>query len=330
MKMEQLREHLEGLSPADLRLLAAELYRMLPKKVAEAKGADQLVLSPQEFVKPGRAKKASPLPDFEELLFETEGFLEDARQQKYFAPNRDVPKSERSKWRFVARRLYRDWCLLAAQPANLPPAIKALEDLYQLLCRANQVYLFPSSEPFRAMGVLEHEFFAQLFSLKYQTCAPGVWLAQALEFLKKDGWQSSTSAQMHAAFLSLLKTAELKEAALEAVTRSLRSSPQLTARESADAWNASRRRQQSLSLVFQIAWALGEPDRAQESVRAHAKDPEEGEQIVLRMLLATGDMKRWVEAYEEVRRRQPTVAQHWAKTLEHAQKHGQLPTRQVT
>lgn len=330
MKMEQLRERTGELSPDELRLVVAELYRMLPKKVAEAKAADQLIQNPKQFVTAGRPKRIAPIPDLDTVLFDTEQFLEDARQQKYFAPNRDIPKSERAKWRFIVKRLHREWILLAEQPANLPAAIKALEDLFEILRRASQVYLFPTTEPFRAIGVPEHEFHQQLCSLKSRTLPPREWLSQALARLRKRDWHESTSAEMHAAFLTTLKTTELKEEALDLIANEFRSgSPSAPKARGSDAWNSALRQQDMVRLGFRILWALGEFDRAQDWVKAHAQSPLEGDHLLMELLLATEDAACWVRAYEALLRQAPDAAQPWAKTMEHVREHGTLQTYQM-
>ena len=49
MKSKEVRQRLEQLSAEDLRLVAAQLYKMLPKKMAEEKGADGLLCYPKAF-----------------------------------------------------------------------------------------------------------------------------------------------------------------------------------------------------------------------------------------------------------------------------------------
>jgi len=183
MKIEEVRQHLEHLAVADLRHVAAQLYKVLPKKVAEEKGADRLISDPQNFLEANKVRKAPALPDLGLLEFETQEFLENASEQRYFAPNRIISKAERRRWRFVAKRLYEDWCLLAAQAENLAASTKAMEDLYRILCRGCEVYLFPSTDTFRAIGVPQPEFLEQLIVLKAQLCSPNEWIAHALSLV---------------------------------------------------------------------------------------------------------------------------------------------------
>lgn len=233
MKAEEARQKLKQMSAEDLRLVAAQLYKMLPKKLAEEKGADRLLCDPQGFLKSAKAARLPELPDVDMLELETREFLENAREQRYFAPNRIISKSERGRWRFVARRLYKDWSVLAAaQPENLAAA-KALEDLYRLLCRGCEIYLFPSTDTFRAIGVSQSEFLDQVLLLKTLLCPRNEWIAQSLSLVKIGAYGDTTRIQLHEVFLRTLKTSELKEVALDVISSQLDKRPM---ESSGDAW----------------------------------------------------------------------------------------------
>jgi hypothetical protein len=177
MKITEVRELLAKMEAADLRLVGEHLYKMLPKKTAEEKGADTLLADPQTFAREraGRPCKIPKLPDAEWLDFETSEFLENAAQQLYFAPNRTIPKSERSQWRFLAKRLYREWLLVAAQAEHQAAALEALVKLYKILCQGCEVYLFPSTETFRAIGVPQQDFLEQVLGLQSQKACYCTW-----------------------------------------------------------------------------------------------------------------------------------------------------------
>jgi hypothetical protein len=331
MKVEEVREHLERLGVEDLQLVAVELYKMLGKKAVEQKGADELLADPRGFVAPGKVKKKPALPDVGELEFDTSDFLENAAAQNYFAPNRCIPKSERSKWRFVVKRLYRGWCLAGTQPENVESAAQALEGLYKILCRGNEVYLFPSTEPFRAIGVPQHEFLGHVLLLKAQLSPPDIWIAQALALLGETGWNKECFVEeLHGALLALFKTAELKECAQRLISNELarrRSQPGRPG--SGGSWDQERRHDHLLRLGFETIWALGEKERALQWLRSHAVGGEKGDSLVLRLLLETRDREFWMREYGAACSRWPTIAAAWGKTYERAQSEGQLPAYQV-
>ncbi|MGA2865938.1 MAG: hypothetical protein ABSF95_15810 [Verrucomicrobiota bacterium] len=330
MKIEEVRQHLEGLNADDLRLVAAQLYRMLPKVVAEAKGADHLLVDLQGFLKSAKVRKAPILPDLGSVEFETSEFLEHASKQRYFAPNRIIPKSERGQWRFVARQLYKDWCLLAAQPENLAPAAKALEGLYRILCRGCEVYLFPSTDTFRAIGVPQPEFLEHLLLLKTQVCPPDQWISQALSLMRAGAHGDTLWAHLEDVFINLLKTPELKEAALLEITRQLQKATMgADGKTPQPPWEMGHNRHNLLRMGFHTTWALGEKERALQWVRRHVSREEDAGHLLLGFLLETKDRDSWVREYEAQRLSQPSVAAEWDKTYEQAKLQRELPGWQV-
>lgn len=328
MKAEELRQRLEQLNAEDLRLVAARLYKMLPKKMAEEKGADRLLCDPQGFLKSVKAERLPALPDIDMVEFETREFLENAREQRYFAPNRIISKTERGKWRFVARQLYKDWCLLAALAENLAPAAKALEDLYRILCRGCEVYLFPSTDTFRAIGIPQPEFVEHVLLLKAQLCAPNEWISQGLSLLHLGAHGGTATTQLQDAFIRTLKTSELKELAIEAISSQLDKRPVASSGGSREeSLNRSDHRRNLLHLGFQAAWVLGEKERAVRWLQTRAGD--NAEHLVLQFLLETKDREIWLREYETIRVTQPSIAENWSKTFERAQQQSELPAWRV-
>lgn len=326
MQIKEVREKLAGMNAGDLRLVAAQLYKMLPKKVAEEKRADDLLNDPQGFVKTTKAPKPIALPDPDFLSFETDEFLEDAERQHYFAPNRMIPKSMRGQWRFLARRLYREWCLVAAKAEHRAAALEALERLYKILCRGCEVYLFPSTETFRAMGVPQAAFLEQLIGLKSELATPAEWILQALAWLELGAHGDTTSRELEDVVAKACKTPDLKEAALREIDGQL-AKPRPAA--SVDAWQVSSRRQGLIRLGFQVTWALGEKERAVEWLRKHTRGQDLGSHQALGSLFETKDSEIWMKTFEAIRAERPSAVSEWLKTFEHVQKTGTLPEWRV-
>lgn len=329
MKAEELRQRLETMSADNLRLLATQLYRMLPKKVAEQKGADRLISDPPGFLQSAKEKKAPDLPDIDMLGFETEEFLENASEQRYFAPNRIIAKSERSRWRFVARRLVNDWRLVAEQPEHVEPAAKCLESLYKILCRGCEVYLFPSTDTFRAIGIAQSDFLAHLLLVKMRLHSAGEWIANALSLLRLGAHGDTTTSQLQDVFVATLKTAELKETALQIISREFSAPAAAAGGNRQISWQQEHHRTNLLRLGFLIAWALGEKDRAIQWLRTHGRSMENADSFLLRLLLETKDRQTWLREYEALRLTQPSHVVEWDKTYEHARTHEELPAWQI-
>jgi hypothetical protein len=123
MKISELRELLDQTSTEDLKRILVEVYRVLPKKTRENLAIDELLKNPG--VSRAGAKRAKALAqsvDIDDLEAELEQFLIDVYAQNYFAPNVYVPKSQRPKWRFKAKRFFKEINAAVVQPGNIEKA----------------------------------------------------------------------------------------------------------------------------------------------------------------------------------------------------------------
>ncbi len=115
MKVDQVRTLLENYSEKDLRAIVLSLYKAMPKRAREDHQIDILLQDPDAWNRARKpAKQAGSLPDPEDLRYEIEQFISDARNQYYFAPNSVIHKSQRPKWRFIVKSYYKDLVLAAS------------------------------------------------------------------------------------------------------------------------------------------------------------------------------------------------------------------------
>ncbi len=283
MKLAELRAAIERHDAATLREVVVELYRAMPDRLRAAKGVDQLVLEPAAW-REGKRQRPSPAARLDpvEVLDETAEFVDNASRGYYFAPNRVVPKSARPKWRFVAKRLYRDLLAIGGDPDVGADAAAALGDLLLVLHRAEGVYLFSSTEPFEAIGVASEDFFQSAVRLLRQHQPPAAMVERALSLLEGCGDLWCPEEEI-AALLAELTTPDLRELALEAADRRL---AKLTAppapkgrqqpRRSSGEEYARRCVVVTLStFLLRCACALHEPERGVERYLRHrrAADP---------------------------------------------------------
>lgn len=93
MKLPELRRTIEQYPQERLRLIVAELYRAMPKKMIEEKGIDQFILNTNTVLDERKKSKKLETPlEFSSVKEEVETFLRHAYQQNYFAPNREIHK----------------------------------------------------------------------------------------------------------------------------------------------------------------------------------------------------------------------------------------------
>src|SRR5437667_4281228 len=124
MKVAEIEGKIEGYKAGPLRRLVVEMYKAMPKSVKEAQRIDELICNPAV----DRKKQNLEVPvDMKFLSQEVEEFISNAYNQCYYGPNSVVPKRERSKWRFIALRLFNQLKQAAGVPENAAAASGLLE-----------------------------------------------------------------------------------------------------------------------------------------------------------------------------------------------------------
>ncbi|MBI4331041.1 MAG: hypothetical protein HY673_07160 [Chloroflexi bacterium] len=211
MKIAEVRDVIQKHSRDELRVIITRLYKAMPKAIKEKNDIDGLLRDPNSSVQSGRGSKQEEPPDIDWLEYEANEFIEDAYKQYYFAPNSFVPKSERPKWRFIVKRLYKD-LLLAADKENVSQAAAILEKLYNLLCYSCSYILFSGDDPFGSVGIAQEEFFRKVLSLKYQCEDKATFIRNALLSMVNNASDRHTLRDnLMAVILEFARTPDLKE-----------------------------------------------------------------------------------------------------------------------
>ena len=167
MKISELRALLDRTSSENIKRMLVEVYRALPKKTRENLAIDELLKNPAATRAGAKQSKAlAHSVDIDDLEPELEEFLSDAYARNYFAPNRFVPKSERPKWRFKAKRFFKEINAAVVEPGSIEKASDLLEKLYHMLCYACDFVLFSAYDPFQSVGIAQTEFLDAVFGLK--------------------------------------------------------------------------------------------------------------------------------------------------------------------
>ena len=194
MRIDDVRSLLDQYSEDQLRLIIAEMYKAIPKKVKEDKNIDSLLKAPEEFKKSKTTKTKKPTPpDIELVEFDAEDFLENAYNHYYFAPNSVVPKRERPKWRFTAKQLHKDLLAAAGDENQLPRASDLLRQLYVLLCYSCDYILFPGADPFRSVGINQATFLKSVLTLRNSHLTQEAFTTEAVSLVVDNSTNCDTS-----------------------------------------------------------------------------------------------------------------------------------------
>ncbi len=168
MKIEEVRDIIEKYSQEQLTLIVTEIYKTLPKAIKEDNDIDSIIKNPEVKKESRKKTHKTKIPDIKLLENETVRFVENAYNQYYLVPNTFVSKRERSKWRFLVKRLFKELSLAASIDTNLPLSSQLLEKLYILLCYSCGYILFTAYDPFQSVGIEQYKFFHRILSLKFQ------------------------------------------------------------------------------------------------------------------------------------------------------------------
>lgn len=213
MKISELREKLKGREKEELQALFIDLYKLIPKSIKDGKNIDALIDNPTQFKE--TTKKVVVLVDIDTLEREIECFTKHAYAQNYIAPNRIIPKKERSNWRTLAKRLIDQTMTLAEHEEHQGVCAILLEKLYRLFCHASSHYIFVSEEPFTTLKIPQSTFLQRVILLKKRVDAPQQWIQDSLVLILEQDTDPETSiSNLLDILLEELTTTSLKEQAI--------------------------------------------------------------------------------------------------------------------
>lgn len=304
MRIQELRELTESYSAEQLRQIVSEIYKRIPKKVIDEKDIDELLKDPKKAFSTRKERRKTVEPGhLEAVKLEVEQFLDYASRQYYFAPNRFVPKKERPKWRFTAKRLRKELLLLGQDGQHLAEVDDLLTRLYELLCRACGEWLFNSTDPFRAIGIAQKEFYADVVALKKRASRGTEWITPAVETLIGNTLDpSTTESDLIEVLLQFLDTAPLKEEAIAQCDRLRRENDDAApAKGRAGKGLARERRGEVLvELVFRLQIALSEHEAAVDYFKSHYVGFDEADRLnaLLWLLFRLRLKDLWLREYE--------------------------------
>ncbi len=134
MKVQELRQLLSGVDRTLLEKAFVESYKQFSK--AKKEEVDLLI---QEILEGKEVKKTdkNAVLDFDAFEQEVLDFIANAKAQNYLAPNRIIPKNQRSKWRFLVKNYIKALEKIQLEDPNYDRAVILLEAIYKLMCHEN-------------------------------------------------------------------------------------------------------------------------------------------------------------------------------------------------
>lgn len=332
MLVAELKEVIKEYPEGDLRLLIVELYKAMPKKLREDKDIDVLIRD-MHSKKPD--KKQAVSTDVKLLKPEIEFFLENAYAQNYMAPNRIIPKQERSKWRFKVKAYIKALQAVPSEGEEGLIAADLLEKLYKMMCYGCCYYIFNSDDTFRSVGIMQTELLDLVLKKSFANGINKETIKRSVALILEPGLDRETiHSELLCVLAANLKTTDAKETAIReameqksALDQAANISPKNKWRMSHTEYERNEKANILTELVFRLNILLCEYE---EGIRYFKKNicetDKEIELYVLLQLLYQYDLKDWlIKEYEEAVKKKVEPRESLVKVYQYTKVHGGLP-----
>ncbi len=212
MLIKEVRNIIDKYSEKELKVLVAEMYKAIPKKIKEEKDIDELIQDVNFRKKSRRSIKTQKKEiDLNCLKYEVNQFINYAYKQYYFAPNSYVHKKERSKWRFIVKKFIKDLEKVSGDSEDVEIATSLLRGIYEVLCYGNHFVIFYSSEPFHSVGIEQEDLFVEIISRLFMSGVNPGNIQEAIEIMAAN----DSSPYLISIVMSYLKTTDARQIAVE-------------------------------------------------------------------------------------------------------------------
>ncbi|MCP4347843.1 MAG: hypothetical protein GY795_20260 [Desulfobacterales bacterium] len=334
MKIAEVRTLLEKYSEKQLRYIIAEMYKAIPKATKEANDIDSILNTPDKPTRLKTKQKKQPkISDTKALQNETEQFIEYAYNQYYFAPNKFVPKQQRSKWRFIAKRLYNELLDSGANKDQLPLASKLLEKLYEMLCYSCSYTLFSGYDSFQSVGIEQSTFFKSVLLLKSNHTSLSEFIKQAISLVVNNSLNRETLyTTLMENVLEFLSSPDAKELAVESCDELLQEIKALP-KKSKKAWHDDSEyvRNEKINNLVEMAFlSCGQLSQFERGIQYFQtnyieKSPEIKLFVLLHLLFSFQQTGFFVQEYENALKRGIKPREKLTEIYENIQEKGEFP-----
>ncbi len=166
LKVTEVRKEIKKHKRDELEYIIAEIYKMIPRDKKIENSVSDLILNPGKSKAAPKSKNAGKkLRPFNEVENEVENFVSNAYEQYYLIPNRIVKKSDRSKWRFLVKRLYKELVSYSTNDEYRGVSARLLQKLYEVLCYSCGYTLFTAYDSFESIGIDQTTFFHTILTI---------------------------------------------------------------------------------------------------------------------------------------------------------------------
>lgn len=306
MKVQELRELLRLTERPLLEKAFVESYKQFSKHQKE--DIDIIISDILSGKDPKKIKQESAV-DFDHLEQEIRIFLENAYAQNYYAPNRVIPKNQRSKWRFLVKNYIKELQKIPPADKNHTCAVKLMTDIYAMLCKACCYYLFSTEDPFRSIGWEQPDLFDVLVRMSAVDGFTQEQIASLINLATDRGLSmEALHIQMEAILISELNTDTAKRIAVDISQKLIEEKKSMLAKLNKNAssrYNLEETINELCGMILLLMNMLGETEAGItyyfKNVQTFKKT--EGLYQALRTANFIDDDLLWIKIYEYARRK---------------------------
>lgn len=301
MKVSEIRERLKAFPQNDMIELFIAAYKHLPKDRKEGV-VDDLILHGVRRLhdKTANQKKAAPQVDFPSLAAEIKTFLDNAYAQNYFAPNRQVPKAERPKWRFHVMRYIKTLSSIHSDAPHFDDANELLAKLYEMTAYACNYYLFRTEDAFASIRMQQDDFYKLVASRLLEGDPSDASIKRVVQLATESGLSREiVNEDLYAKLIPLLRSTNLKRRAVKQI--GLLTKDYVGKHHD---YEAGSRLEECAKLLLLLKITLKETEEGisycYRLFRQQEKfNPENSLYVILKILDAYGQKDAWVRTYEK-------------------------------
>ncbi len=329
MYIKEVREILKSYSAKDMKVLIAEMYKAMPKKLREEKNIDEMVRDVQAFKeKNKRRKKTKKKIDLDFLEIDVEEFVDYAYKQYYFAPNSYVHKKERSKWRFKVKRFINDLYQVGLDDEEGEVATLLLQQLYEVLTYGCAYVIFSSDNPFRSVGIEQTSLLNGIIKRKFSYGINDESVKTMIELVINNYLDTDTLySDLFKVLIENLSTADAKQVAINQCDEVLKEVVALSNSEHGSEYNKRRKVNNLVEMALRLSIELHEIENG---INYYWKNNMEQNKevslyILLRILFEYGLKDYWVQEYERVASSGIDIREKLNSMYEYIQENDKLP-----
>ncbi len=298
MLIKEFKRELDKYNKKEIIEIASFLYKKIPKKLKEESEIDNYIID----INNKNVKSSEEELTMEDLQKKLDYFLECVDNGYYASPNRIIPKSARSKWRFQVKKYYK---MLNKYPIDSSDGLIAtyyLIQLFKKLSIGTGRLLFSSRNTFGAVGVNQTLFYENIVKrILYQVKNENnIKKCISLLYVPRD--IDEFESFMYDVLISSLNTNEERQIAIKLLSENvdLNTNKMVKVKTYQDEYNLKTQINSDTYGIVSLYFDMGKIEEGLKYYHKHSieNNEEEKEYIILEILEIREEYEWWIKEYD--------------------------------